>query len=81
MPQYVYVLQNLAKDRIYIGCTDNLDRRLAQHNQGESIYTKDKGLFRIIWYCCFDDEKQAFLFEKYLKGGSDRAFIRKQILP
>jgi putative endonuclease len=80
MARYVYILQNAARDRIYIGSTTDLKRRLRQHNEGDSPYTKDKGPFDSIWHCHFDNEKMAFLFERYLKGGSGRAFIRKHLL-
>jgi len=44
----VYVIQNEAS-RFYIGLSDNVDRRAARHNAGESRWTKNRGTWRIVW--------------------------------
>ena len=44
----VYVLQNSAV-RFYIGLTDDLPRRIAQHNAGKSRWTTGKGLWSLAW--------------------------------
>jgi predicted GIY-YIG superfamily endonuclease len=45
----VYVLQN-PEGRFYIGITDNIRRRLDQHNCGASRWTKDKGPWMLSWH-------------------------------
>jgi len=44
----VYILQN-GKGRFYIGLTDDLARRLKQHNDGESRWTKARGPWKVAW--------------------------------
>ncbi|MEY2505166.1 MAG: putative endonuclease [Verrucomicrobiota bacterium] len=44
----VYVLQNAA-GKFYIGLSDCVSRRVAQHNAGESRYTKGKGPWALRW--------------------------------
>ena len=44
----VYVLQNLA-GRFYVGVTEDVAQRLAQHNTGGSRWTKGKGPWRLVW--------------------------------
>jgi predicted GIY-YIG superfamily endonuclease len=44
----VYVLQNFA-ERFYIGVTEDVARRLAQHNAGDSRWTRGKGRWRLVW--------------------------------
>ena len=44
----VYAIRNDV-GRIYIGLTDDLDRRLAQHNSGISKWTKNRGPLSRIW--------------------------------
>ena len=44
----VYVLQN-PEGRFYIGLTDDVARRLQQHNNGESRWTKGRGPWRDVW--------------------------------
>jgi putative endonuclease len=48
-PDYrVYVLQNLA-ERFYIGVTDDVSRRISQHNAGGSRWTRGKGPWHLVW--------------------------------
>ena len=45
---WVYVLRN-ASGRFYIGLTDDMERRLADHNGGRSKWTSKFGPWEIIW--------------------------------
>lgn len=45
----VYVLKSLKDKRTYVGCTQNLENRLKEHNSGEVQSTKERVPF-IIWY-------------------------------
>ena len=44
----VYVLQN-PEGRFYVGLTDDVARRLQQHNNGESRWTKSRGPWTLVW--------------------------------
>ncbi len=44
----VYVLQN-NEGRFYIGLSEDVTRRLKQHNAGESRWTKGRGPWAIVW--------------------------------
>jgi len=67
--------------KIYIGTTNNIQRRLEQHNQGDSQYTQTYKPWEIICLIEFKQERQAYQFEKYLKSGSGFAFMKKRLLP
>jgi putative endonuclease len=44
----VYVIRN--RDRkFYIGLSDEVERRIDQHNVGESTWTSGKGPWNLIW--------------------------------
>jgi len=75
----VYYLNNL-KEIPYVGCTNNLKDRFQRHNKGYVPATKALRPWKLIAYFAFNDEKVAFKFEKYLKTGSGREFIKKHIL-
>ncbi len=76
---YVYIL--LGKHSFhYTGITDNLSKRIKEHNFGNSIATKAYRPLRVVWYCAFSDRPSAARFEKYLKTGSGRAFTRRHFL-
>jgi len=75
---YVYFLNN--SDGIpYVGCTNNLKDRLEKHNKGYVVSTKRRRPWKLIAYFAFNNEKSAFKFEKFLKTGSGREFIKRRI--
>jgi putative endonuclease len=37
---FVYVLQSAVDGRFYVGLTNDLQRRLSEHNRGKMKYTK-----------------------------------------
>ena len=79
---FVYILTSKQDPtKIYIGKTSNLEKRLSEHNRGESQYTKAYAPWKVETYVSFSDEKSAESFEKYLKSGSGFAFLKKRFLP
>ena len=79
---YVYILKSETHDsKIYIGVTSNVERRLHEHNVGESTYTKSFLHWRLVSTIGFISKVQAEQFEKYLKQGSGFAFMKKHLLP
>lgn len=81
---YVYILHNEESDKIYIGQTDNLERRLKQHNDSEfdkRSFTKlNKGKWKLVHKEVFLTRREAMRREKQLKSSRGRDFIRKIIL-
>ena len=76
---YVYILRNESGEK-YIGITQDLKKRLQEHNNGETKTTKNNGVYKIIWYCSFIDKARAYEFEKYLKSSSGYAFTNKRLI-
>ncbi|MFH1575380.1 MAG: GIY-YIG nuclease family protein [Candidatus Nealsonbacteria bacterium] len=75
---YVYVLQNKTQSW-YIGSTNDLRKRILQHNSGKSRSTKHGVPWKII-YCEISINKQdARARERYLKSGMGRKYLKKQI--
>ena len=78
--QYVYILRSLAEpERYYVGTTADLKARLVKHNAGAVSHTSKYSPWQIKTYLAFDDEAQAFAFEKYLKTAAGRAFAKKRL--
>jgi len=44
----VYVIQN-RDGKFYIGLTDDVGRRINQHNAGDSRWTRAKGPWTLVW--------------------------------
>jgi predicted GIY-YIG superfamily endonuclease len=77
--QYVvYVLG--CKDGFYVGCTNNLKERIERHNKGCVPATRKRLPVKLISYFAFSNKYTAFNFEKYLKSGSGRAFLKKRLV-
>ena len=76
---FVYLIR-CADNSIYVGCTSNLEERLRRHTSGGVPSTKDRIPINLITYIVFTDKYKAFKFEKYLKGGSGRAFLNKRLV-
>lgn len=74
---YVYSLQ--CKDGYYVGCTNNIEDRLQRHERGYVPATAKRLPVRLEFYFAIPDTHKAFTFEKYLKSGSGRAFIKKHL--
>jgi putative endonuclease len=77
--KYVYILQSAVAEHYYVGIIDDLRTRLDKHNAGEVPHTSKDRPWRVKTYVAFNDEKQAFKFEKYLKSPSGRAFSKKRL--
>jgi len=77
----VYILTSkLDKKRCYIGITENLDRRLNEHNTKNTGYSKRYAPWEIKTYIAFSDKILAEKFEKYLKAGSGQAFLKRHLI-
>ena len=48
LPYQVYVLQN-SEGRYYIGVSEDVTVRLAQHNDGTSKWTRHRGPWTLVW--------------------------------
>jgi len=64
---YVYVLKSLKDNKRYIGFTENLQRRLFEHNNGLVKSTKNRRPLELIYHEEFVSKKDALLREKFLK--------------
>jgi putative endonuclease len=74
---FVHSLESEDSEHWYIGVTDNVVRRLAEHNAGKSIHTNKHKPWKLKTYTAFVEHKCAEKFEKYLKSHSGRAFSKR----
>ncbi|TSC88002.1 MAG: putative endonuclease [Microgenomates group bacterium Gr01-1014_5] len=68
----VYLLKSLKDGKFYIGQTDNIERRLNEHNSGFNISTKYRRPFSLIGYKTFKTQKEARWYEYEVKHHSDK---------
>jgi putative endonuclease len=72
----VYALRSLQRNYIYVGLTEDLDRRIHQHNTGLSSTTRPYAPFILIYSTNFPTRAEARHKEKYLKSGIGKEFLR-----
>ena len=76
---YVYVLLSLNYQTRYVGSTDDIDRRLKEHNQGKSRYTKGRKPWKLIYKESYNTKEEALEREKFLKTGKGRELLDELI--
>lgn len=76
---FVYALKSLKKNYIYIGISNNIERRTKEHNCGYNKTTKSYLPFKLILMEKCASRKEARKREKYLKSGFGREFIKNLI--
>ena len=75
---YVYILESLSDSKHwYVGVTNDFDRRIEEHNAGDSIHTNKYKPWRVKNVISFTDRTRAEDFEQYLKSKSGRAFTKR----
>ncbi|MFA4817935.1 MAG: GIY-YIG nuclease family protein [Parcubacteria group bacterium] len=72
---YLYVIKSKKISYRYIGITNNLTRRLGQHNNGYNKNTRTYKPFDLILSEKYADYKEARKREIFLKSGVGRKFL------
>ncbi|MDO8590724.1 MAG: GIY-YIG nuclease family protein [bacterium] len=78
---YVYILRSLKDEKDYVGLTNNLPRRLAEHNRGSHATpsTLGRGPFKLVYSEEVNTMKKGREREKFFKSGVGRAWRRSNI--
>ena len=74
---YIYVLISLKDNKTYVGYTNNLNRRLLEHNSGQSSATKNRRPLELIFSEQFKTSREAKKKELYWKSGGGRRKLKK----
>ena len=78
---YVYILRSkIQPKQTYIGSTEDLRKRLTEHNSGKSIHTNKFKPWAMLAYIALPDKTLAERLERYLKTGSGRSFAVRHLM-
>lgn len=78
---YVYLSESVhQRQQHYVGMTHDLKQRLIEHHEGKSPHIRKFKPWRLVTYNGFADESTAANFEKYLKSGSEKTFLKRHFL-
>jgi putative endonuclease len=73
---YTYAVKSKNHKYIYVGLTNNPDRRISQHNNGKEKTTRHYKPFEIVLIESFPTRKEARQREKYLKSGVGKEYLK-----
>jgi len=77
---FVYILRSLKDKNLYIGSTNNVQRRLIEHNSAKVDSTKHRIPFTLEAYIAVKDKAKVIELEQYFKTGSGKVILQKRIL-
>ena len=80
MKYYVYILESLKNGRYYVGHTNDLEKRLKQHNEGKTKGNRYLIPFKLVYKEEYDDPATARKREYYIKRQKSRIFIKELIV-
>ena len=76
---FVYAIKSTVRNYIYVGMTNDVERRITEHNKGENRSTKAYKPFSLIYKEAFEARIEAREKEKYLKSGIGKEFLKSTI--
>jgi len=76
---YVYCLQSLSRNYLYVGLTDNVERRFSEHQIGKNKTTRPYRPFKLLLVEEYDSRLEARHREKYLKSGVGKEYLKTLI--
>ncbi|MBI5475203.1 MAG: GIY-YIG nuclease family protein [Ignavibacteriales bacterium] len=76
---YVYVLWSSKLQKRYVGYSNDINKRLEEHNKGKSRYTKSGIPWVLAYFEEFLNKHEAIIRELFLKTGQGRKFLDEKI--
>ncbi|MBN2064422.1 MAG: GIY-YIG nuclease family protein [Sedimentisphaerales bacterium] len=79
---WVYILIN-PHSKYYIGHTDNLERRLSEHNSpecGSGKFTHKNGPWKLIWSEKHNTRSEAMVRERFIKSKKSALWIQSHLI-
>ena len=73
---FVYIIKSKKDGRLYKGFTNNLERRLKEHNIGKNKSTSPYKPWDLVYKEEVASREEARKREKYFKSGIGREFIK-----
>jgi len=71
----VYILKSKKDNKRYVGYSNDIERRLKEHNKGEVRSTFKRRPFKLIYFENYSNELEAKRRERFLKSGQGRKLL------
>ncbi len=76
---YTYVLRSKVDGKLYVGFSNDLRKRLIEHNRGLVKSTSPRKPLELVYYEACLSEQNAIKREKYFKTGFGRRYLKTRI--
>ncbi len=76
---YVYVLYNKNQNKFYIGLTNDLKRRMTEHQRNKTYTTYRMQNPKLVYFEACISKWDAQMREKQLKTGFGRGYLRRRL--
>jgi len=76
---FVYLIQSDVDNSFYVGYSQDPNKRLLAHNNGESTYTRRKMPWKLLYIEEYNSKSEALKREKFLKAQRNTEFYKKLI--
>jgi putative endonuclease len=73
---YTYILFSEKLGKYYIGSTDNLERRLHEHNSGKTTFTRTGIPWALVYHESYESKPEAYRREVYIKKQKSVKYIK-----
>ncbi|MBL7890991.1 MAG: GIY-YIG nuclease family protein [Bacteroidia bacterium] len=80
MVYFVYILRSLKNGSFYKGQTNNLQKRLTEHNSGKEKSTARYAPWELAWACSKTYRSEAVILERKLKNITSKSKIEDFIM-
>jgi len=80
MGYYVYVIRSEKHNTNYVGSSNDIEKRLREHNAGKCRYTSGRLPWALVYQESFGTRSEAMRREKFLKTGQGRKFLKEKIV-
>jgi putative endonuclease len=69
---FLYILKSVDYPKTYVGITSDIDRRITEHNNGYSTFTKKYKPWKLIYSEKYNSRSEARAREKFFKSTAGR---------
>ena len=74
---FVYILKSIKDGTYYYGSTNNIEKRLEEHNRGKTRYTKGRMPWKLHYCEQFDSRSEAMKRELFFKSIDGYNFLKE----
>ena len=80
MGYFMYILNSVKNGKFYVGCTNNIERRLSEHNNGYSKGSRFNAPFELLYKEEYTSLSEARKRERFIKKQKSRKYIESLIM-